>query len=123
MRSFFWRVLFNGLALLLLDVLVGWVHISSIPSAFIAALVLGVLNAIIRPLLLLLTLPLNIMTLGLFTLVINGVVLWIVVNTVKGVSIGNFWQTVICAVLLSIISWIISWLLGKPDKKQHEDRA
>ena len=121
MRSFFWRVLFNGLALLLLDVLVGWVSINDIPSAFIAALVLGVLNAVIRPLLLLFTLPLNIMTLGLFTLVINGLVLWMVVSTVKGVSIGYFWQAILVAILLSIISGLLSWLLGKPDKKKHGD--
>jgi putative membrane protein len=116
MRSFAWRVIINGLALLVLAI-VKVVGITSIPSAFVAALVLGVLNAVIRPLLLLFSLPLNIMTLGLFTFVINGLVLWMVSAVVSGFSIGNFWLAILSAFLLSVISGLLSWLLGKPDKK------
>lgn len=117
MRSFAWRVLINGLALMVLALLVDWVHIANIPSAFVAALVLGVLNAVIRPLLLLLSLPINILTLGLFTLVVNGLTLWMVTAVVEGFSISSFWLAIVCAILLSIISGLLSWLLGKPDKK------
>ena len=117
MRSFMWRVIINGLALVVIALLLKGVHIASIPSAFIAALVLGVLNAIIRPLLLLFSLPLNIMTLGLFTFVINGLVLWMVTAVVSGFSISSFWLAALSAILLSIISGLLSWLLGKPDKK------
>ena len=117
MRSFMWRVIINGLALLLLAILIKGVHIDNIPSAFIAALVLGVLNAFIRPLLLLFTLPLNIMSLGLFTFIVNGLVLWMVTIFVVGFSISSFWLTVLSAILLSIISGLLSWLMGKPDKK------
>jgi putative membrane protein len=117
MRSFVWRVIINGLALLLVATLLKGVDLAGIPSAFIAALVLGVLNAIIRPLLLLFSLPLNIMTLGLFTFVVNGLVLWMVAAFVSGFDIGSFWLTMLSAILLSIISGLLSWLLGKPDKK------
>jgi putative membrane protein len=117
MRSFMWRVIINGLALLLLALLFkgNGLELVGIPSAFVAALVLGVLNAVIRPLLLLLSLPLNIMTLGLFTFVINGLVLWMVAAVVNGFSISNFWIALLAAILLSIISGVLSWLLGKPD--------
>jgi putative membrane protein len=117
MRSFVWRVIINGVALLLLAKLLSGLHIANIPSAFVAALVLGVLNAFIRPVLLLFSLPLNIMTLGLFTLVINGLLLWMVTTVVPGFSISGFWQTILAAILLSIISGVLSWLLGKPGKK------
>ncbi|MCL1905546.1 MAG: phage holin family protein [Clostridiales bacterium] len=117
MRSFMWRVIINGLALILVAKLLGGVQVSGVFSAFIAALVLGVLNAVIRPLLLLFSLPLNIMTLGLFTLVVNGLVLWMVTAFVKGFSISNFWLTIVSAILLAAISGLLSWLIGKPDKK------
>ena len=117
MRSFVWRVIINGLALIVLSLLLKGVQLDSIPSAFIAALVLGVLNAVIRPLLLLFSLPINIMTLGIFTLVINGFLLWMVTAVVVGFSISNFGLVILSAILLSIISGLLSWLLGKPDKK------
>ena len=117
MRSFVWRVIINGLALIVISLLLEGVQLGSIPSAFIAALVLGVLNAVIRPLLLLFSLPINIMTLGIFTLVINGLVLWMVTAVVDGFHISTFWLAILSAILLSIISGLLSWLLGKPDKK------
>jgi len=116
-KSFVWRVAINALALLLVATFVGGVVVDNILSAFVAALVLGVLNAFIRPILMVLTLPLNIMTLGLFTLVVNALVLWMVTEVVSGFTIANFWLTIVSAILLTIISGLLSFLMGRPDRR------
>ncbi len=104
------RWLLNALALWLLAQLYSGVYFapgSGLADYLVAGLVLGLANALVRPLLLLFTLPLNLLTLGLFTLVVNALVLLVVANTtslaVHGFS-GAFWG----AVILSIISWILS---------------
>jgi putative membrane protein len=76
-----------------------------------AALLLGILNALIRPILIILTLPINILTLGLFTFIINGVMLWFVSFIIKGFLIQGFWAAVIGALIISIVSWLINWLI------------
>lgn len=119
MRGFVWRTIINALALLAVSTLMQSVVVANVFSAFIAALVLGVLNAVIRPVLLLLSLPFNIMTLGLFTFVINGLVLWMVNIFVAGFSTSGFFTTIAAAFLLSIISGLLSWLLGSPGKQHH----
>ena len=80
-------------------------------GAIVGSIFLGIINAIIRPVLILLTLPLNILTLGLFTLVINGFVLWLTAITVKGFDITGFGAAIISALVLSIVSFILSYLI------------
>lgn len=80
-------------------------------GAIVGSIFLGIVNAIIRPILIVLTLPLNIMTLGLFTLVINGFVLWLTAITVKGFDITGFGAAIISALVLSIVSFILSYLI------------
>ena len=118
MRSFIWRVIINALALFALASIFRTVEITSIPSGIIAALILGLLNAFIRPLALILSLPINILTLGLFTLVINGLILWLVSHLVAGFNLASFGAAIIAAIFLSIISALLSWLLGAPDKRK-----
>lgn len=118
MRSFVWRIIINALALLAVSTLMQSVVVDSVFSALIAALVLGILNAVIRPFLLLFSLPFNIMTLGLFTFVINGLVLWMVNVFVAGFHTSGFLATIGAAILLSIISGLLSWLLGEPGKEK-----
>jgi putative membrane protein len=79
--------------------------------AFIAAAWLGLVNAVIRPVLMLLTLPINVLTLGLFTLVINGLMLWMVAAVVNGFALGGLLWAILAALLLSVISALISWVL------------
>jgi putative membrane protein len=69
---------------------------------------LGIINAVIRPLLLILTLPLNILTLGLFTFVINALMLWLTSATIRGFDIEGFGWAILSAILFSVISFIIS---------------
>ncbi len=80
-------------------------------SAFKAALLLGIVNAIIRPILVFLTFPLTLLTLGLFLLVINGLMLWLVAALVKGFHVNGFWGAVFGSILISIVSWVLSRIL------------
>lgn len=101
------RWLLNILAIFLTAALLPGFEVT-IWGAIVGSIFLGVMNAIIRPLLIILTLPLNIVTLGLFTFVINGLMLWITSATVKGFDIHGFWWAVLTAIVLSIISLLIS---------------
>jgi len=101
----------NALALLALPYIFESIRVEGFYIALITALVLGLVNALIRPILFLLTLPINIMTLGLFTFVINGLLFWFVASFVKGFSVAGFWPAVGGAVVYSIISWALSTLV------------
>ena len=103
--------LINALALLALPYVFPWVKVDSFGAALIAALVLGLINALIRPLLVLLTLPVTIVTLGLFIFVINGLLFWFVGSFIQGFRVDGFWAGVFGAIVFSIISWLLSALL------------
>lgn len=103
----------NALALLALPYLMQSVQVDSIGTALVAALVLGLVNTLIRPLLVLLTLPVTLLTLGLFIFVINGVLFWLVAQLVGGFHVAGFWSAVGAALLYSVISWALSALLLK----------
>ncbi len=87
-------------------------------AVIIAALILGLVNAVIRPIMVVLTLPVNILTLGLFTLVINAVVLYIVNAFSPAMQLGGFLSVVFAALVLSIISAILSSLFGVGDRRK-----
>lgn len=80
-------------------------------AAIVGSIFLGIINAIIRPILIILTLPLNIISLGLFTFVINGLMLWITHITIRGFDLHSFWWAILSAIVLSIISFIISYFV------------
>ncbi len=80
-------------------------------SALVAAYLLGIVNTIIRPILILLTLPLTLLTLGVFLLIINGLMLWLVSALVGGFNVNGFWGAVVGSILISLVSWILSWFL------------
>lgn len=103
--------LINAAALFALPYLMQSIKVDSFTTALIAALVLGLVNALIRPVLLFLTFPVTVLTLGLFILVINGLMFWLVANFVGGFSVTGFWSAVIGALVYSILSWILSALL------------
>jgi putative membrane protein len=89
------------------------VQVDNLTAALIAALVLGLVNTLIRPVLVLLTLPVTLVTLGLFIFVINGLMFWAVAHLVGGFQVAGFWSAVGGALLYSIISWALSALLLK----------
>jgi putative membrane protein len=111
--------LINTAALLALPYLMSSIRVDSPVSALIAALLLGLINTFIRPLLILLTLPVTLVTLGLFILVINGLLFWAVGSWVEGFHVAGFWSSVGGAILYSIISWALSAIfLGRESARQ-----
>lgn|SRR5665647_2091291 len=104
------RWLLNIVAIMLTAALLAGFEVT-IWGAIVGSIVLGVINAVIRPLLIILTLPLNILTLGLFTFVINGFMLWITSATVKGFDIHGFGWAILTAIVLSLMSLLISLLV------------
>ena len=103
--------LINALALLALPYLFTSIHVEGFGTALVAALVLGLINTLIRPVLVLLTLPVTLLTLGLFIFVINGLLFWFVGSFLKGFTVEGFWTAVFGAIVYSIISWALSSLL------------
>ncbi|MGB4066344.1 MAG: hypothetical protein CVU31_10365 [Betaproteobacteria bacterium HGW-Betaproteobacteria-4] len=100
----------NALALLALPYVVPSVHVASFGTALIVALVLGLINAVLRPLLILLTLPVTLLTLGLFIFVINALLFQLAGNLVEGFNVGGFWPALFGSVVYSVISWALSAL-------------
>ena len=103
--------LVNAAALFLLPYVFPWVKVDTFGAALIAALVLGLINTLIRPVLVLLTLPVTLLTLGLFIFVINGLLFWWVGSFLDGFHVSGFWSGVFGAIVYSLISWLLSSLL------------
>jgi putative membrane protein len=103
--------LINAAALFLLPYILPSIQVTSFVSALIASLVLGLVNTLIRPLLIVLTLPVTVLTLGLFIFVINGLLFWAVGSLVEGFRVAGFWSALIGAIIYSIISWLLAALV------------
>ena len=101
----------NALALLLVAYLLKGIHVAGFTSALIAALVLGLVNTLIRPMLVILTLPVTILTLGLFIFIINALLFMFVGNVLSGFQVASFGSALLGSVLYSVISWLLSSLL------------
>lgn len=101
----------NALALLLVAYLLTGIHINGFGSALIAALVLGLVNTLIRPILVILTLPVTLLTLGLFIFVINALLFLFVGNLLSGFQVASFGAALLGSILYSVISWLLSSLL------------
>ncbi len=101
----------NAVALLFVAYVLPGIVIASFWSAMLAALVLGFLNTLVKPFLIVLTLPITIVTLGLFLLVLNALVFWLAGSMFKGFQVDGFWWAVIGAILYSAISGLFSMLL------------
>ena len=103
--------LINAVALMAVAYLLPGISVDSFVTALIAALVLGLVNAVIRPLLVILTLPVTVLTLGLFIFVINGLLFWFVGSFISGFVVSGFLPALLGAILYSIVSWALSALL------------
>jgi putative membrane protein len=110
----------NALALLAVANFVPGIHVDGFTSALIAAFFLGLVNTLIRPIFLVLTLPVTLLTLGLFIFVINGLMFWFTGSILKGFVVEDFWSGVLGAMLYSIFSWALSaaamQIMGKQKK-------
>lgn len=108
------RWLINTLALLAASYVVPGVSFSGFWPAFVAALIFGLINAVIRPVMIVLTLPVNLITLGFFTLVINALMFWLTASIVKGFTVTGFWPAFFGALVYWIIIMLVN-LIEKPD--------
>jgi len=97
------------------------IHVSGFFSAFFAAAILGILNAFFRPILLVLTLPINILSLGLFTFVLNAVLLMMVSGVIPGFDVYGFWSGLFGSLLISLISWIITSFINDRGTLEYID--
>jgi putative membrane protein len=100
--------LINGLAVFLAAMWVPGIEVKGYGTALLVALVLGIVNALIRPILVILTLPLNIMTLGLFTFIINGFLFWLVGHFIQGFYVTSFLGAILGAIFVSLVSWVLN---------------
>jgi putative membrane protein len=107
------RWIVNAAALLLVAYIYPGVHVESFFAALVAALVLGLVNAFIRPLLVILTFPVTLLTLGLFLFVINALMFWLAAEVVHGFTVSGFWAALVGSILYSVITLVTSWLLFK----------
>jgi len=112
------RLIINALFLLVSPLIFGGVAVSGWWAAIITALILGIVNAVIRPLIIILTLPINIITLGLFSLVINGLLVLLVSSIVKGFFVDGLWTDILLSLWLWVGSWVSNYLIG--DKPETE---
>jgi putative membrane protein len=103
----------NALALIGVTYVVPGVTVSDWTVAFIAALVLGLVNTLVKPILVLLTLPVTVLTLGLFLLVLNGLLFWGVGAFLNGFHVAGFWAGVFGAIVYSVLGWLLSMLLPR----------
>ena len=104
------RWIVNAAALMLVAYLYPGVSVTSFGAAMVAALVLGLVNAVIRPILVLLTLPVTLLTLGLFLFVINALLFWFVAEVVQGFQVSGFGGALIGSILYSLITLVTSWI-------------
>lgn len=108
---FLLRVLLNAVGVLLAARIIPGIYISNASAALVAGLVLGVINAIIRPILIVMTLPFTILTLGLFIFIVNAVCLALVAWLVPGFAVHGFAAALLGSIFISLVSWILSALL------------
>ena len=119
MKGILIRWIINALALLLISQLIQGIEVNGLFAAFVAAAVLGVINAILRPILLILTFPITILTLGLFVFVINGFMLYLAGQLVKGFYVHSFLAAVFGALFLTLISWLANAFISDQGRIEY----
>ncbi len=110
MKKFFLRWIVSALSIFLTAKLLGSVYVSGLTASLVAAAILGIVNTIIKPIVVILTLPINFLTLGLFTFVINGFVLYLAAGLVTGFAISGLFGAIIASVVLSILNMVLTHL-------------
>ena len=109
------------ISIIVTSYLVDGIHVTSFFSAFFAAAVLGILNALFRPILIVITLPINILTLGLFTFVINALLLKMASGVVPGFYVQGFWSAVFGSLIISLVSWMLNSFVNERGRIRYID--
>ena len=112
------RLLLNGVAIIMAAYVLPGLHVSGPLPALVAGIILGFVNAIVRPALFLLTLPLTLVTLGLFIFVLNAICFGLTAWLVPGFSVDGFWWALLGALLVSVVSWILNGIfVGQKERR------
>jgi len=106
--NIFLSLVIQGFAVVVTAYLLPGVHVSSFLSAILAGFILSIVNKLIKPILLIITLPINVLTLGLFTFVINGLMVLLVANLVPGFTVDGFGTAILFSIVMTIVSWGLS---------------
>jgi putative membrane protein len=112
MEGFLIRAVVVGIGLWLASKIVSGIGFNSTETLIAAALLLGIVNAFVRPVIVLLTLPITLLTLGLFLLVINALMIMLVSYFLPGFMVASFWSAVFAAIVVSLTSWVMSGWIG-----------
>jgi putative membrane protein len=113
------RWLISTVSIMVTAYLLTGIYVSGFLSALFAAAILGVLNAFFRPILFILTLPINILSLGLFTFVINALLLMMVSGVIPGFVVNGFWAALFGSFLISLVSWLLTSLINEKGRVQY----
>jgi putative membrane protein len=112
MKHLIVKVLINAAALMFTSNMIDGIYVDGWGAVIVAAIILGIVNAVLRPMLLLFTLPFNMLTFGLLTFVINGLMLKLVSSAVGGFEIVGLWPAIVGSIILSVVSTVMIWLVG-----------
>jgi putative membrane protein len=115
------RWFFLTVAITVAAYLIKGIQVDGFISALMAAAILGVLNVFFRPILLILTLPLNIVTFGLFTFVVNAILLMMASGVISGFHVNGFWSAIFGSLIISIFNWIVSSVINEQGRVQYID--
>ncbi|NGX62253.1 MAG: hypothetical protein K940chlam9_01748 [Chlamydiae bacterium] len=108
-------ILINTIAVLVTGYILPGIQIESFWTALVVAIVFGIVNAILRPIIFILTLPINILTLGLFSFVIMGLLVYLVSAIVPGFTVNNFWWAIAFALVVALVNWSL-WSLAPVER-------
>jgi putative membrane protein len=123
MKGLLIRWLFLTVAILLAAHLIEGIEVKGFWSAFFAAAILGVLNAFFRPILIILTLPITLLTFGLFTFVINAVLMMMVSGVVGGFEVHGFWSALLGSLVISLVSWLLNSFINEQGRMGSGSRT
>jgi len=121
MKGLLVRWLVLTVAIVFSSYLISGIQVSGFFSALFAAAILGILNVFFRPILIILTLPINILTLGLFTFVINALILKMASGVISGFEVHGFWSAVFGALVISAFNWILNSLINERGRVEYMD--
>ena len=121
MKGLFVRWLVLTGAILVASYILDGIEVTGFFSAFFAAAILGVWNALFRPVIIILTLPINVLTLGLFTFVTNALMLQMASGVISGFQVNGFWSAVFGSLLISLVSWLLNSFISERGSVQYID--
>jgi len=121
MRGIFIRWLILTAAIMFASYVLDGIQVKGFFTALFAAAILGILNAFFRPILIILTLPINILSLGLFTFIINAMLLKMASGVISGFQVYGFWSAVFGSLLISLVSWALSSFINEQGKMEYID--